>query len=141
VVADVWDTATGEVYRRQQRADRALLSKLIEAGVEEFEVFFPERDEVGTVISATIKKDPVKAQNEALIEIYRKLRPGDPPTLDTATQLFQGMFFDPRKYDFSRVGRMKFNIKLHEKADATVADLDKRTLDGPTTSATPSSTC
>ncbi len=65
--------------------------------------------------------------NEALIEIYRKLRPGDPPTLDTATQLFQGMFFDPRKYDFSRVGRMKFNIKLHDKAEAT--PLDKRTLD------------
>ena len=47
-------------------------------------------------------------------KIYRKLRPGDPPTLDTATQLFQGMFFDPRKYDFSRVGRMKFNIKIHD---------------------------
>ncbi len=69
----------------------------------------------------------VKTQNEALIEIYRKLRPGDPPTLDTATQLFQGMFFDPRKYDFSRVGRMKFNIKLFDRADAT--KLDKRTLD------------
>src|SRR5207302_7773188 len=52
---------------------------------------------------------------------------GDPPTLDTATQLFQGMFFDPRKYDFSRVGRMKFNIKLYDKADYT--SLDRRTLD------------
>ena len=100
----------------------------MEAGIEEFEIFFPERDEVGTVISATIRKDAVKTQNEALIEIYRKLRPGDPPTLDTATQLFQGMFFDPRKYDFSRVGRMKFNIKLFDRADATT--LDKRTLDG-----------
>ena len=99
----------------------------MEAGIEEFEVFFPERDTVGTVISATLRKDPVKAQNEALIEIYRKLRPGDPPTLDTATQLFQGMFFDPRKYDFSRVGRMKFNIKLYDRADAT--PLDRRTLD------------
>ena len=59
----------------------------------------------------------MKQQNDALLEIYRKLRPGDPPTVDTATQLFQGMFFDPRKYDFSRVGRMKFNIKLHDKAD------------------------
>ena len=69
----------------------------------------------------------MKSQNDALLEIYRKLRPGDPPTVDTATQLFQGMFFDPRKYDFSRVGRMKFNIKLHDKIDAT--PLDKRTLD------------
>jgi len=69
------------------------------------------------VISATLKKDPVKTQNDALLEIYRKLRPGDPPTVDTATQLFQGMFFDPRKYDFSRVGRMKFNIKIHDDAE------------------------
>ncbi|MBX7259993.1 MAG: DNA-directed RNA polymerase subunit beta, partial [Candidatus Hydrogenedentes bacterium] len=80
----------------------------------------------GNVVSATLKKDSCKAQNEALLEIYRKLRPGDPPTLDTATQLFQGMFFDARKYDFSRVGRMKFNIKLFDKADET--SLDKRTL-------------
>ena len=69
----------------------------------------------------------MKTQSDALLEIYRKLRPGDPPTLDTATQLFHGMFFDPRKYDFSRVGRMKFNIKLHDNADAT--SLDKRVLD------------
>src|SRR5271157_4365242 len=142
VVADVFDTATGEVYAdANSELTAALLSKLIEAGVPEFEVFFPERDEVGTVISATIKKDPVKAQNEALIEIYRKLRPGDPPTLDTATQLFQGMFFDARKYDFSRVGRMKFNIKLHENADYAPSSwsaepankgkspMDRRTLD------------
>jgi len=69
----------------------------------------------------------VKTPQEALIEIYRKLRPGDPPTLDTATSLFHGMFFDPRKYDFSRVGRLKFNIKLFEKEDAT--NLENRTLE------------
>jgi DNA-directed RNA polymerase subunit beta len=128
VVADVVDMSTGEVLiDANSELTPPVLSKLIEAGIEEFEIFFPERDEVGTVISATIRKDAVKTQNEALIEIYRKLRPGDPPTLDTATQLFHGMFFDPRKYDFSRVGRMKFNIKLFEKSDAT--SLDKRTLD------------
>jgi DNA-directed RNA polymerase subunit beta len=128
IVADVVDMTTGEVLiDANSELTTTALAKLLEAGISEFEIFFPERDDVGTVISATIRKDPVKAQNEALIEIYRKLRPGDPPTLDTATQLFQGMFFDPRKYDFSRVGRMKFNIKLHDKADAT--SLDKRTLD------------
>jgi DNA-directed RNA polymerase subunit beta len=128
IVADVVDMTTGEVLiDANSELTTTALAKLLEAGIGEFEIFFPERDDVGTVISATIRKDPVKAQNEALIEIYRKLRPGDPPTLDTATQLFQGMFFDPRKYDFSRVGRMKFNIKLHDKADAT--SLDKRTLD------------
>jgi DNA-directed RNA polymerase subunit beta len=129
VVADVVDMSTGEVMLdANSELTATALNKLMDAGIEEFDIFFPERDDVGTVIGATIRKDAVKTQNEALIEIYRKLRPGDPPTLDTATQLFQGMFFDPRKYDFSRVGRMKFNIKLYDKADATA--LDKRTLDG-----------
>jgi DNA-directed RNA polymerase subunit beta len=85
----------------------------IEKGVAAFEVFFPERDEVGRCSRQTLKKDPIATHEEALIEIYRKLRPGDPPTLDSSRSLFEGMFFDPRKYDFSRVGRMKFNIKLH----------------------------
>jgi DNA-directed RNA polymerase subunit beta len=104
-----------------------------------FEVFFPERDEVGMVVSATLKKDPVKTQNDALIEIYRKLRPGDPPTLDTATQLFQGMFFDPRKYDFSRVGRMKFNIKLYDNAETPRRSTSARST--RTTSSPRSATC
>ena len=130
IVADVVDMTTGEVLiDANSELTTTALAKLLDAGIGEFEIFFPERDDVGTVVSATIRKDPVKAQNEGLIEIYRKLRPGDPPTLDTATQLFQGMFFDPRKYDFSRVGRMKFNIKLHDKADAT--SLDKRTARKP----------
>src|SRR4030081_3722637 len=120
--------STGEVLiDANSELTATALTKLIEAGIGQFELFFPERDEVGTVISATIRKDAIKSQKDALIEIYRKLRPGDPPTLDTATQLFQGMFFDPRKYDFSRVGRMKFNIKLYDKIDQS--PLDKRTLD------------
>ena len=126
--ADIIDTASGEVLleaNSEITADK--LSKIMDAGVEEIHVFFPERDDVGNVISATLRRDSVKTPQEALIEIYRKLRPGDPPTLDTATALFHGMFFDPRKYDFSRVGRLKFNIKLYDKNEAT--GLDKRTLD------------
>ena len=128
VAADVIDQNTGEVLleaNQELTADK--LSKMIDAGIAEVNVFFPERDDVGTVISATLRRDSVKTPQEALIEIYRKLRPGDPPTLDTATALFHGMFFDPRKYDFSRVGRLKFNIKLFDKQEAT--GLDKRTLD------------
>src|SRR5438045_8654602 len=100
---------------------------MMDAGIGEVHLFFPERDDVGTVLSGTLRRDSVKTPQEALIEIYRKLRPGDPPTLDTATALFHGMFFDPRKYDFSKVGRLKFNIKLFENSDAT--SLDKRTID------------
>src|SRR5512147_1950075 len=127
VVSDVVDMSTGEVLLdANQELTTAAVANFMEAGIPGFEVFFPERDDVGNVISMTLKKDPVKSQNDALLEIYRKLRPGDPPTVDTATQLFQGMFFDHRKYDFSRVGRMKFNIKLYDKADQT--PLDNRTL-------------
>src|SRR5512135_283637 len=125
---DIVDTATGEVLleaNAELTSDR--LARILDAGIGEVQVFFPERDDVGTVISSTLRKDSVTTPQEALIEIYRKLRPGDPPTLDTATALFHGMFFDPRKYDFSRVGRLKFNIKLFENQDAT--NLEQRTLD------------
>ncbi len=121
------DTATGEVVVEanvELTADR--LHKVMASGASTFEVFFPERDDVGNIITNTLKRDSVHKPEEALIEIYRKLRPGDPPTLDTATALFEGMFFDARKYDFSRVGRLKFNIKLYENQDAT--QLDHRTL-------------
>jgi DNA-directed RNA polymerase subunit beta len=64
------------------------------------------------MLSATIKKDGIKTTEEALIEIYRRMRPGDPPTLDSSKNLFEGMFLNPQKYDFSRVGRLKLNTKL-----------------------------
>ena len=125
--ADVVNTESGDVLAEANtEATPEKIAKLIEAGISEFAVIYPERDPVGIVLSETLKKDTVATQNDALIEIYRKLRPGDPPTLETATQLFQGMFFDARKYDFSRVGRMKFNIKIHSQEDATA--LDQRTL-------------
>ena len=106
--SDVVDLNTGEVVVEanvELTADR--LHKILASGAAVFEVFFPERDDAGNIISNTLKRDSIRKPEEALIEIYRKLRPGDPPTLDTATALFEGMFFDARKYDFSRVGRQK----------------------------------
>ncbi len=129
IAADVVDTETGDLLleaNSELTADK--LSKMLDANIAEIHVFFPERDDVGNIISTTLRKDSVKTPQEALIEIYRKLRPGDPPTLDTATALFHGMFFDPRKYDFSRVGRLKFNIKLYEKNDGG-DNLNARTLE------------
>ena len=125
--SDVVDLSTGELlYEANQELTADKLHKIIQSGVTSFELFFPDRDDVGNIITNTLRRDSVRKPEEALIEIYRKLRPGDPPTLDTATALFEGMFFDPRKYDFSRVGRLKFNIKLYE--DQSPAGLDKRTL-------------
>ena len=63
-------------------------------------------------ILATLQKDPVKTQDEALIELYKRLRPGDLPTVDSARNLLEAMFFDPRRYEMARVGRYKYNKKL-----------------------------
>ena len=65
-----------------------------------------------TLLEATINKDPIKTQEEAVIEIYKKLRPGELPTEEAARSLFNGMFFDNRRYDLAKVGRYKFNQKL-----------------------------
>src|SRR5437667_353357 len=106
------------VFLRALEANEALnpraLSVILDAQsqVGSFEVFFPERDEIGLMMSATVKKDSIKSPEEALIEIYRRMRPGDPPTLDSSRNLFEGMFLNPQKYDFSRVGRLKLNTKL-----------------------------
>jgi DNA-directed RNA polymerase subunit beta len=126
-VADVVNRQTGEVLLESNKPLTAeIWQAFAEGGIAEVDVFFPERDDIGVVLSRTLDKDAIRSSKEALIEIYRKLRPGDPPTLETATNLFRGMFFDPRKYDFSRVGRLKFNIKL-----GLDTPLDNRTLDSP----------
>ena len=125
LMADVVDMESGEVLAEaNNEITPVLIERFTEAGIQQIRVTFPERENVGTILNQTLKKDSIRTPEEALIEIYRKLRPGDPPTLDTATNLFEGMFFDPRKYDFSRVGRMKFNIKLERDPSH-----DERTLD------------
>jgi DNA-directed RNA polymerase subunit beta len=124
-VADLINRTTGEVVLEANKpVPPELWGTLADAGINGADVFFPDRDDTGVVLSRTLDKDAVHSQREALIEIYRKLRPGDPPTLETATALFNGMFFDARKYDFSKVGRLKFNIKL-----GLETPLENRTLD------------
>jgi DNA-directed RNA polymerase subunit beta len=124
-VGELVNRETGEVLLDANKPlTPELWTAIAEAGITEVDVCFPERDDVGIIVSRTIDKDSIRTPKEALIEIYRKLRPGDPPTLETATALFNGMFFDARKYDFSKVGRLKFNIKLDLQTP-----LEKRTLD------------
>ena len=123
-LADVVDLATGEVlFEAGQELGADAVEALKERGIKEVELFFPDWDLSGDVLVNTIRKDTHKTKNEAILEIYRRLRPGDPPTYESAKNLFEGMFFDPKKYDFSRVGRFKFNIKL--EADSAE---DTRTL-------------
>src|SRR6202161_1286597 len=124
-VSELVNRQTGEVLLEANKPLTAEMGEWIgAAGITEVDIAYPDRDDVGIVVSRTLEKDTIRTSKEALIEIYRKLRPGDPPTLETATALFNGMFFDARKYDFSKVGRLKFNIKL-----GLETPLDKRTLD------------
>jgi DNA-directed RNA polymerase subunit beta len=123
-LADVVDLSTGEVlFEAGQELGPDAIEQLKEKGIKEIELFFPDWDLSSDVLVNTIRKDTHKTKNEAILEIYRRLRPGDPPTYESAKNLFEGMFFDPKKYDFSRVGRFKFNIKL--EADSSE---DTRTL-------------
>ncbi|MEJ7861867.1 MAG: DNA-directed RNA polymerase subunit beta [Pyrinomonadaceae bacterium] len=110
---DVVNTETGEVIlEASNEITAAKLQQIVEEGVEKFSVFFPENDMVGGIILQTLKKDTIAKPVDALLEIYRKMRPGDPPTVPTAYRLLEGMFFDARRFDLSRVGRLKFNIKM-----------------------------
>jgi DNA-directed RNA polymerase subunit beta len=122
-VADIVNTETGEVIlEANNEIVAAKLQEIAESGVKSFSIFFPERDDVGVVVSQTLKKDTISKPVDALLEIYRKMRPGDPPTVQTAYRLLEGMFFDPRKFDFSRVGRLKFNIKMGKPERLRIED-------------------
>ncbi|MBA3320553.1 MAG: DNA-directed RNA polymerase subunit beta [Pyrinomonadaceae bacterium] len=112
-LSDIVNMETGEVLlEANTEITPAKVQEIAESGVVNFSIFFPERDDLGSVLSGTLKKDAITKPVDALLEIYRKMRPGDPPTVQTAYRLFEGMFFDARKFDLSRVGRLKFNIKM-----------------------------
>ncbi len=112
-IADVVDLDTGEVvFEANTAVPDDLHARLKDRQTTPVEVFFTEWELTGAILSNTLAKDTTRDSKEALIEIYRRMRPGDPPTLESARSLFYGMFFDPKRYDFSRVGRFKFNIKL-----------------------------
>ncbi|MDQ4099710.1 MAG: DNA-directed RNA polymerase subunit beta, partial [Chloroflexota bacterium] len=73
-------------------------------------------------VSTTIDKEPTKARDEALVELYRRLRPGDPPTLENARKMLESLFFDPRRYDLARVGRYKLNQRLHADREGLASE-------------------
>ncbi|HEX5759019.1 MAG TPA: DNA-directed RNA polymerase subunit beta [Thermoanaerobaculia bacterium] len=123
-IADVVDLDTGEVvFEANELVPEDLAERMEGRNTTALEVFFPDWELTGSTLSNTLAKDTTRTAKEALIEIYRRMRPGDPPTLESARSLFYGMFFDAKRYDFSRVGRFKFNIKLD-----TEVPVDQKTL-------------
>jgi len=113
VVDDLVDSETGEVIvAANSRVTDEALAAADEAGITTISLAFPDWDPVGEILHQTLEKDTATSQMGARMEIYRRQRPGDPPTEESATTLFNGLFFDERKYDLSKVGRFKFNAKL-----------------------------
>jgi len=110
---DIVDESTGEVIlESNEEITQENLQELVDRGIHEFPLLYLDPLISGTALRDTLLADKTLSQEEAIIEIYRRLRPGDPPTVDTATNLFRNLFFNPERYDLSRVGRLKVNHKL-----------------------------
>src|SRR5690348_17118410 len=113
---DVVNTDTGEILAKANEVlTAASVEKLIEAGITEIQTLYVNDLDRGPYISDTLRIDPTKTRLEALVEIYRMMRPGEPPTKDAAENLFSNLFFNPERYDLSAVGRMKFNRRVGRK--------------------------
>ncbi|TMB26151.1 MAG: DNA-directed RNA polymerase subunit beta [Deltaproteobacteria bacterium] len=110
---DVVDEKTGEVLLEcNEEVTEEKVDKLNERGINEFQVLFIDNLNVGPFLRDTLMADKTPTPEEAIMEIYRRLRPGDPPTIETATNLFINLFFNPERYDLSKVGRLKLNYKF-----------------------------
>jgi DNA-directed RNA polymerase subunit beta len=126
---DVIDETTGEVVLQcNEELTETKLEELREHGIAQFKILFIDNLNIGPYLRDTLIADKLQATDEAIMEIYRRLRPGDPPTVETAQNLFRNLFFNPERYDLSKVGRLKLNykFKLDEALDNTV--LTKRDI-------------
>ncbi|MCH8308452.1 MAG: DNA-directed RNA polymerase subunit beta [Gammaproteobacteria bacterium] len=110
---DVVDTETGELLAAaNSELTTELIEILIEKGIEHIRTLYVNDLDRGPYISNTLRIDPSTTRLEALVEVYRMMRPGEPPTKEAAENLFQNLFFNPDRYDLSAVGRMKFNRRV-----------------------------
>jgi DNA-directed RNA polymerase subunit beta len=126
---DVVDENTGEVILEcNEEVSQDKIDELLKRGMKEFKVLFIDNLNVGPYLRETLMLDKIETPEQAIMEIYRRLRPGDPPTPETAINLFSNLFFNPERYDLSKVGRLKLNFKfgLEEPLDGQI--LTKRDI-------------
>ena len=125
---DIFNQETGEVLvASNTEIDQSIIEAIREANITELHTLYINELDKGPYISTTLRADPTSNRLEALVEIYRMMRPGEPPTKDSAEQLFQNLFFNHERYDLSEVGRMKFNRRLKidtAKETPGILDLD-----------------
>jgi len=111
---DVIDKKSGEVLlNSNERLSFAKIKSLLISGFREIKVLFIDGLNVGSYLRDTLEQDKINTREEAVLEIYRRLRPGDPPTIEAAENLFNNLFFNPERYDLSEVGRIKLNHKFN----------------------------
>src|ERR1700681_2385319 len=126
---DVVNTETGEILAKANEVLTALsVEKLVEAGIAEVQTLYTNDLDRGPYISDTLRVDPTKTRLEALVEIYRMMRPGEPPTKDAAENLFNNLFFNGERYDLSGVGRMKFNRRVRRESGAGTGVLSREDI-------------
>lgn len=110
---DVVDDATGEVIlETNEELTESKITELRKKGVKSINLIYTDNLTYGSFVRDTLAVDKVANPDEALIEIYKRMRPGDPPTIEASKQLFENMFFNADRYDLSRVGRLKLNYKF-----------------------------
>ena len=120
---DIVNKETGEIlYTSNTLLDKIALKKLLDEKVEEFTVLYVNTIDSGSYIADTLRNDPSSTRAEALVDIYRMLRPGEPPTKESTEILFNNLFFSEDRYDLSDVGRMKLNwrLKIEDRSDTYV---------------------
>ena len=123
------DKKTGEVLVEcNTEVTEEVLATLTEAGVDVIETLYTNELDCGPFISHTLRQDSTRNELEALVEIYRMMRPGEPPTKESAENLFQNLFFSADRYDLSAVGRMKFNRRLGREEVLGSGVLDKEDI-------------
>ena len=129
VAEDLINMKTGEVYvEAGDEIDEKLLNKLKEAGFDELPILDIDHITVGAYIRNTLAVDKNESREDALFDIYRVMRPGEPPTVETAEAMFKSLFFDSERYDLSAVGRVKMNMRLELEAEDTVRILRKEDI-------------
>ncbi|WP_245481946.1 DNA-directed RNA polymerase subunit beta, partial [Mesorhizobium sp. M7A.F.Ca.CA.004.08.2.1] len=123
---DIVNYATGEIFLEAgDEIDEKTLKVLLGTGEDEIKVLDIDHVNVGAYIRNTLNVDKNESRQDALFDIYRVMRPGEPPTLETAEAMFNSLFFDSERYDLSAVGRVKMNMRLELKAEDTVRVLRK----------------
>ncbi len=123
---DVIDQTTGELLAAANEViTEELIDKFQESGIVELKTIYTNEIDRGSYISDTLRLDPAHDPLEAQVELYRMMRPGEPPTKDAAQTLFNNLFFSPDRYDLSAVGRMKFNRRLGRETDEGPGILSK----------------